>query len=155
MKRLPNNAVTVYKKLLVLAAKDEFEMYDEEAWAKIYERTHKSKLKATAKNIRDLFISTGNITPQKFVEFSELLLNHGSLEDRSADVARRILAPVVGTEECLNVMLKDVDKYVFIINSAGDDASNLKDSVEQLVADRDVPEEWRDFAQAIGIEVDN
>ena len=155
MKRLPNNAVTVYKQLLISIVKGEFEMYDEEAWATIYRRTHKSKLKATAKDIRDLFISTVEITPERFVEFSEMLLDHGSLEERSADVARRILAPVVHDEACLDIILENVDKFVVIINSAGDDASNLKDSVEQLVTDPGVSQEWRDFAEAIGIRVDN
>ena len=155
MKRLPNNAVTVYKQLLVSTAKGEFEIHDEDAWATIYRRTHKSKLKASAKDIRDLFISTVDITPQNFVEFSDILIDHGSLEERSGDVARRMLTPVVDNGQCLNIVLNNADKFVAIINAAGDDASNLKDSLEQMVADPNVPQEWRDFAEAIGIEMDN
>ena len=155
MKRLPNHAVTAYKQVLISAAKGEFEMYDEDAWATIYSRTHKSKLKATAKDIRDLFITSGDITPRKFIEFSDILIDHGSLEERSGDVARRILAPVVSDRQCLSIILNDVGKFVRIINSAGDDASNLKDAVEQVVSDPGVPRELRSFAKAIGIEVDD
>lgn len=71
---LPDNAVTVYKDILIEVAKGEFPMGAEAGWDVFYERTHKSKLKATAKNIRDLFISGTTITAELFMTFADILV---------------------------------------------------------------------------------
>ena len=76
---LPKNAITVYKEILVEVAKGEFSMTPEVGWGVYYERTHKNSLKATAKDIRDLFIDNENIDPDRFIQLSYLLLNHADL----------------------------------------------------------------------------
>ena len=63
---VPDNVVTVYRELLIKVAKDEFQM-DINDRDIFYRRIHKGKLKATAKNIRDIFISEITITPNKFL----------------------------------------------------------------------------------------
>ena len=76
---LPKNAITVYKEILVEVAKGEFSMTPEVGWDVYYERTNKNSLKATAKDIRDLFIDSVTIVPDRFILLADLLLNHADL----------------------------------------------------------------------------
>ena len=148
---VPDNVVTVYRELLISIAKDEFQM-DKDVNDVFYNKIHKAKLKATAKNIRDLFISEITITPNKFLFFSELLLRHGALNEKSADVARKILAPVSADNNCLVFILSNAQQFVSIIEGAGDDAADFKDTIRQkLMASQDDTELLR-FAEAIGID---
>lgn len=118
-------------------------------------KIHKAKLKATAKNIRDLFISKITITPVKFLFFSELLLSHGALNEKSEDVARKILAPVSADDNCLAFIMRNAQQFISIINDAGDDAADFEDTVRQkLMASQDDRELIR-FAQAIGIDIND
>ena len=152
MKRLPTIAVVVYNDVLISSAKSEREPLDSEAWTVIYSRTHKSKLKATAKNIRDLFINHVDITPSKFLEFYDLLVGHGSLEKRSDDVTRRILTLVIHDDTCREKICNDSETFVPIVLAAASDASILKDAIAQLIAETDESENLLKFARAIKVE---
>lgn len=154
LKTLPDNAVSAYRRLLVEFAKGEFSMHRDAGWGIIYERTPKTKLKATAKNIRDKFITSIEISAEKFIFLSDLLLNHAALEDRSAGVSRRILAPVAQNGECLEFIVTNAEKFAQVINQAGDDAADLKDMIRQELMQGDVAEELKHFASLIGIPAD-
>ena len=148
---VPDNVVTVYRELLTSIAKDEFQM-DKDVNDVFYNKIHKAKLKATAKNIRDLFISEITISPRNFLFFSELLLSHGALNEKSADVARRILTPVSADGRCLKFILGNPEQFISILDDAGDDAADFRDTVRQkLMASQDDTELNR-FAEAIGID---
>ena len=144
--------MTVYKEILLEAARGEFTMGAEDGWDVFYERTHKSKLKATAKNIRDLFISETAINAELFMKFKDLLLNHADMKQKSADVARKILAPVVADERCLEFIVDEHEFFASLVNEAGDDASDFKDKIRQRVLTPECSNKVIDFARAIGIE---
>ena len=55
--RLPDDAVAVYKRLLIEVAKDEFQMNEDDGWQVFYRRADKRRLRPTAKNIRDIYLS--------------------------------------------------------------------------------------------------
>jgi len=149
---LPDNAVIVYKEILMESARGEFSMDPKAGWDIFYEKTHKNKLKATAKNIRDLFISETSISPNMFIMFSDMLLKHADMKQKSADVARRILAPIVEDESCLAFILENANFFASLINEAGDDASDFKDVVRQKVLLPECSSKLIAFAKAIGIE---
>lgn len=151
----PDNAVTVFKDILIEVAKGEFVMGADAGWDVFYERTHKNKLKATAKNIRDLFISETTITADMFITFADILLTHADMKQKSADVARKILAPVVGDERCLAFIVDNDEFFASLVNEAGDDASDFKDIVRQKALTPECSKKVVDFARAIGIEQDN
>ena len=155
LKRVPDNAVTVYRDLLIEVAKGEFQMDEDNGWGVFYTNTHKGKLKATAKNIRDLFISKVSITPDQFMFFSDLLLNHGALGQERADVARKILTPVGDDDECLKFIVNNDQQFIPILNDAGDDAADFKDIVRQKLAALQADEELIRFAKAIGVDADD
>lgn len=143
---LPDNAVTVFRRLLVEYSRGDFSMQPDADWKTIYEKTPKAGLIAAAKNIRDLFLTNTEITPDKFMFLSDLLLNHAALEERSAGVARRILAPVVHNQECLEFIVSNGERFAQIIKQAGDDAVDLKDLIRQELIQSSASEELKHFA---------
>jgi len=155
LKTLPDNAVAVYKDILKEVARGELTMEDDAGWDVFYDRTNKNKLKATAKNIRDMFISDTSITADKFMTLANMLVNHGSMKQKSADVARKTLAPVVDNENCLAFILDNDEFFASLINEAGDDASDFTDVIRQKVLVSECSEKLIAFAQAIEIEQPN
>ena len=149
---LPDNAVTVYKEILIAVAKGEFTMGTEAGWDVFYKKTHKSKLKATAKNIRDLFISETTITADMFMTFADMLLNHADMKQKSADVVRKILAPVVADERCLSFIVDNDKFFASLVNDARDDASDFKDIVRRKALMPNCSKKVIDFAKAIKID---
>jgi tRNA A37 threonylcarbamoyladenosine biosynthesis protein TsaE len=154
LKALPDDAISAYKEILLEAARGEVQLSDEHGWNIFYEKTNKNKLKPTAKNIRDLYISEVNVTPPRFIAVSDLLINHSSMEKRSADVTRRILAPVVDDQVCLDIMLKNPEYIAEIVNAAGDDASDFKDKIRQIVSASEHNETLLSFARNLDIEIE-
>ena len=146
---LPKNAITIYKEILVEVAKGEFSMTPDVGWDVYYERTNKNSLKATAKNIRDLFIDNENIDPDRFNHLSDLLLNHAELSKKSGDVVRRILAPVVDDQECLAFIVKNKKDFIPLVKDAGDDASDFKDRLRVKVTQPDCDEMVIEFEKEI------
>ncbi len=151
LKAPPDNAVTVYKDILTDTAKGEFTMKEEEKWGLFYEKINKSKLKATAKNIRDIYLTEVTIDTAKFQEFSEILIELADLMDKSGDVARKILATVVDDEDCLAIILNHDGYFSSLVKDAGDDASDFKDKIRQNIETPGADKKLIEFAIAIGI----
>lgn len=152
LKWVPDNAVTVYKEILIDVSRGEVTIDAEDGWDIFYERTHKGKLKATAKNIRDLFISEIAITAESFLALSDVLLKHADLSEKSADVARKILAPIATDESCQKFFIDNSDFFAALINKAGDDADDFKDIVRQKAMLPEASVGLSNFAKSIGIE---
>ncbi|MCY4611229.1 MAG: hypothetical protein OXC38_05990 [Gammaproteobacteria bacterium] len=155
LKPIPDNVITVYRELLIEVAMGGFEMSESASWSIFYEKIHKGKLKAAAKNIRDLFISEISITPDRFLSLSDLLINHASLDQRNGEVARRILEPVVGNEDCMACIVNNSQIFIPIINGAEDDAEGFKDAVRQKLEMSQDDDKLIRFAKEIGISADD
>ena len=148
IKRLSKDADVAYRETLVQFVEGSAEM-DADEWRVIYRKSDKRRLKPIAKDVRDRLISSVDVTPQKFRTLSEILFEHGDLRSRSADVARRILAPVATDSECLETIVGNKDS-IQIIKSAGDDASTLKDIIRQKSEEASASLELKRFAKTIG-----
>ena len=151
--RIPDDATMVYKELLLETAKGDFQMEGDDRWDVFYEKFDKRKLRPTVKDIRDLFISDVTITPEKFLFFSKMLLSYGDLGKRSADVTRKILAPVCEDEDCFQFILSNDQQFIPIINDAKDDAADFKDTVRKKLSGSESDKKLIRFAKAIGIKV--
>ena len=149
LKSIPEDADTAYRDLLFQFAKGEFALDANQGWSILYMKSDKRKLKTTAKNIRDLFISDREISPEKFMALSEILLKYGSLRERSPDVVRRILELVVMDADCLEFILGNAEELIPVINRAGDDASGLKDTIRKMSMDSGASDELKKFARKI------
>ncbi len=151
---LPRNAIIFFKEFLVEVANGNFSMKPKEEWDVYYARTNKNSLKATAKNIRDLFIDNVNIDPDRFIQLSDLLLNHADLKNRSGDVVRKILTPVVDDRECMAFILDNKQYFVPLVKDAGDDASDFKDKLRVKVSKPDCDEMVIEFEKEIADDIE-
>lgn len=120
-----------------------------------YEKIDPARLIPTAKDIRDQYILEGDITPNQFLVLHKLLISCGSLEEKSAEVARRILTPAIRDDGCLTIIIAENNADIFsnIIKDAGDDASDLKEFLREKLKDEEERVELEKFCELIGINV--
>ncbi|HBN06229.1 MAG TPA: hypothetical protein DD434_10650 [Bacteroidales bacterium] len=119
---------------------------------KLIENLDRRKTSALIKDIRDKYCnSQSNITPQLFIFFEEWFENQGKLKDVADRTTHKIIEPVINDSTCLDIIISKSDYYADIINSAGDDATALKDVIKMKI--QNSPEEnLISFAKKIGIE---
>lgn len=153
MRSVPNAAISVYKSKLLAFAKGSSSMENRDFWDTLYLRTAKSKLSNIAMAIRNELISSENISEEKFLILFDLLKDGGNLAERSGDVVRHILFPVLNSVPCKEVMCVNADTLVPIIQAAWDDASEFKVAIEESIREPDVSSDWLAFAKAIGLNV--
>jgi hypothetical protein len=151
-KSLPDNLISAYKTVLTDYARGELDLNSLMVWDKIYSKVNKSKLKSTFKNIRDLFISEREITPNQFKYLLPFLKEHGALEKRASDVVRKILTKVASEDDCLSGIIADSDYFQPLIRSAADDAFDFKDIIRQKVENGSEQEGLVDFAKKLKID---
>ena len=77
------------------------------------------------------------------------------MNEKSADVARRILTPVSADDRCLAFIVSYSKQFISILNNARDDAADFKDTVRQKLMASQVDNELIRFAGAIGINDNN
>lgn len=153
--QIPDNAITAYTNILVSISVSEIIPPNSLYLDKLVETINKKLLKETIKNIRDKFINTVDITPALFHFFATWLMELGKLNERSADVTRRILSPVINDDACLSFIIKQMDYFSKIVNNAGDDAVNFRDSIRIKIQSGSTIENLSVFANMINIELNN
>lgn len=150
--QVPDNAVSAYSDILKKIAKDEYR--DSEIVRSIfYKKIDKGRLIPTAKDIRDIFMSIFNTpTAEQFILFSDLLLEWGALQEKSADVVRKILTPICNKDDNFFQFIVDNEqKFVPIMNKAGNDAAGFKDLVRRkMYSSHD--KKLDHFASMIGVQ---
>ena len=100
----------------------------------IVERLDKRKIKSTVTDIRnDFCIGKKTINAIKFQFFETWLRSHGNLKSQAGDVIDKIVKPVISDGACRSLILQNKDFYMDLINTAGDDAYELKKSLRNLI----------------------
>ncbi len=149
LKSVPENAISEFKLVLYEIAKGEYVWELEEGLDLFYQRTHKGKLKAMAKEIRDMFIRERNITPKKFLLLSRLLFNCAALDEECSGSIRGILTPVLESNGCIEVFLEHSSKIVALVKEAGDDAGDFVEHIMGFLKDYDDDSDLGGFRNAI------
>ena len=94
----------------------------------------KRKIKSTVTDIRnDFCIGKKTINAIKFQFFETWLRSHGNLKSQAGDVIDKIVKPVISDGACRSLILQNKDFYMDLINTAGDDAYELKTSLRNLI----------------------
>jgi hypothetical protein len=151
---IPDNIIEYGKMLLndIAAGKQAIPTQDELS-QKIIDKLNKKRTAALIKDIRNEFCNGNYIINQKlFIYLESWLRLQGDLLYRSADVVRTIIAPVLDASDCLDVIISNSDYYTQIINSAEDDATDLKDKIVDIMK---INKESAlvEFAKKIGVNI--
>lgn len=133
-KPLPENLFNIGIRYLNEIASQGIIPKDNDVKAKIINKLDKRKTGSTIEKIRDSFCnSQSDITPQKFLYLESWLRQQGKLNNRAGEVIHRIIDPIINDENCLRLLVDNSDFYAKIINTAGDDASATKQTIQQKV----------------------
>jgi hypothetical protein len=154
LKKLPDNAITAYNKLLVSISNNEMNPIQSAYLEKLIEIIPGRSIKETIKNVRDTFINTIDITVDLFLYFSNMFVELGELKKRSDDVTRRILTPVIDDEKCLLFIISHSNFFSEIVNKAGDDSVKFKETIRRKIQLGPTIENLVDFAIKIKVEID-
>lgn len=149
IKNLPENVTSAYKNILVNLAKEEIKIIHSAKNDYITKRINKNSLKSTIKDIRDHFINNKDISPELFMFFFNMFIEHGKLNERPNDVTRRILTPVVNDENCLLFMIEHREYVSTIVNKSDEDSVNIRDHIRLKVESGSSIENLNDFAEKI------
>lgn len=150
-KPLPENLFNIGIRYLNEIASQGIIPKDNDVKAKIINKLDKRKTGSTIEKIRDSFCnSQSDITPQKFLYLESWLRQQGKLNNRAGEVIHRIIDPIINDENCLRLLVVNSDFYAKIINTAGDDASATKQTIQQKVNTSE-DAKLLAFAQKIGI----
>ena len=150
LRRIPANAAKSYQKLLIQMVRGELQI--SKSTRDLFDkRMDKRRKKSIAISIRDLFIDEVQITSDDFLLFSNMLLLHGGLTQRSGETVKRIMEPVAGNDECLLYIIDNKSQFFPILEIAGSDAMDFK----SMMRKRSLPQRQDDkklgtFAKEIG-----
>jgi len=152
IEKLPDNVFNALKDILLQISKSKIALpEDGSIWSFFIDKADKKKLTPTIKDIRDYFIRENNIDCNMFQFFEKLFIEIGSLNDKPGDVTRTIITKIVSDDSCLNIILDNQDFYTEIINSAGDDAENLKGIILNNFKENNENIKLKEFAKKINI----
>ena len=156
LKALPDDGIAAYKEVLINVASDTIGLLaDGVGWDVIYNRVNKNKLKATIKDIRDLFIGSVPIDCPRFCLFVDMMVDHGDLNSRSGDVARKILTPVATDTTCLQIISDRRRYFSKLVEAAGDDGYDFRDIVRRAINTAGEDDALIEFAEMIGVAPDD
>ncbi len=121
--------------------------------AMILGKLDKRKIGTTIIEIINSFCNgeTGyEMTSQKFLFFEELFKKQkNTLQSRAGVVTSLIIKPILPDSQCRNKILSDKDFYATIINSAGDNAEELRADITSIIESNKDDTELKTFAQLI------
>jgi hypothetical protein len=101
----------------------------------IYGIIDKRKIRTTFRNTRDLYIREYDINCKEFLFFIPKFKKHNILYERSGEVVRRIIIPVIDEIECLNYIMKNEEYFIRIINNADESKIDLVSKINQKLGE--------------------
>ena len=153
IKVLPRNVFASLKQIFRKIAESEISIPEEDTiWAYFIEKSKKETISPTIKNIRDYYIRENNITKEQFIFFEVFFREYGKLGDKPSDITRTILGKIISNNECFELIIKESDFYISIINNSGEDAADLKDIIYGKLTKKSEDKKLIEFASQIGIE---
>jgi hypothetical protein len=154
LEKLPDNLIEFGKKILNDIAAEEQPIPEEnDLLQKVINKLRKKDTATQIKDIKNGFCNGQYIiNSQIFKYFESWFETQGDLLSRSAEAVHNIIEPVIDDTDCLNIIISKLDYYSKIINSAGDDATDLKKKIEILL-ETNKDTKFIKFAKKIGIEL--
>jgi len=152
---LPNNIFKSIKTILINISKLEIDIPDPDSiWSNFIEKAKVNEITPTIKNIRDYFVRENNISPGLFIFFESFFRKYGDINDISADFVRTILSRIISNDDCFDLIIKEKDFYIPIINNAKEDASDLKENIRTRLNANQTDKSLIEFAKEINVKIE-
>jgi len=127
-------AVSAIKETLLKVAKAEINIPDLNIWNKIIEKSNKSSIRSTMKDVRNLFINTKEIDANMFLFFGEMLFNYGEMEKDPGSLRRIFRKQIFENEYCVNIILNHKDNMIAVYQN-GEEKEDFDNEIKVLVSE--------------------
>lgn len=133
IKIIPENINEYGRRLLdEIASKKRNIPNHDDIYQKIINKLDNRKISAQIIEIRNKFCNdVYKIDANIFKYFESWLRKQGDLINRNTEVLHTIIEPVLNNPECLNIIIKNSEFYINLINSAGDEAINICEQINK------------------------
>lgn len=147
---LPENLTEFAKMILVdISSGNQTTNQLPNLFKKIIEMVDCRKVKSTITDIRNEFCNgKRSINSSKFQFFESWFRLHGNLSDRAGEFLDKIVKPIITDTSCQSLIMQNKDFYITLINTAGDEAYELKNSLKNI-AKHNADEQLIEFVNAI------
>jgi len=146
-----------FKELLVEKAKGNCDGLSKEIVADMIElfESNRRELLSAFNDVRDCFCGGScTMTKELFDFYGEWLLKYSKLEENTSTLRTIFPSAVLDKNENVQLILKNKDKMVRIVEKAGDENKDFKDKIKSLLeSNHKDSEDFKEFAKAIGVEL--
>ena len=146
-----------FKELLVEKAKGNCDGLSKEIVADMIElfESNRRELLSAFNDVRDCFCGGScTMTKELFDFYGEWLLKYSKLEENTSTLRTIFPSAVLDKNENVQLILKNKDKMVRIVEKAGDENKDFKDKIKSLLeGEYKDSEEFKVFAKSIGVEL--
>jgi len=152
--KYPQNAIDALKIVLNEIASGVISIPNKIIWNSLISQLEKQGRKHTAtfNTIRDSFCRDGNISVALFSFFGDWLFYYSDLEKKQETLRTIFTSAVLIDKLSLELILKNKDKMIPIINASGDnESSDFKDIIRNIL-EKNNDLSFVEFAKTIGVE---
>ncbi len=146
-----------FKELLVEKAKGNCDGLSKEIVADMIElfESNRRELLSAFNDVRDCFCGGScTMTKELFDFYGEWLLKYSKLEENTSTLRTIFPSAVLDKNENVQLILKNKDKMVRIVEKAGSENKDFKDKIKSLLeSNHKDSEDFKEFAKAIGVEL--
>lgn len=102
-------------------------------------------------SIRDIFISSASITPEKIKYFGKLLFEYGKLEESPQSLEKIFPTEYIDNDEIILLLIENKEKVKVLVDNS-ENSNDFKQKTEALLKGRKKGDEvFTEFCKAIGI----
>lgn len=147
----PPNATSAVKEVLEGIANGTITIPDKALWMRINDKLNKNTLRATMKDIRDIYLSKKEIDVPAFLFFGDWLLEHGELYANGGSL-RRVFRKSILQADTISIIMRhgDIIKKIF---DGSEDKEDFTNEVKVLLTEKNV--DIVPLAQLLGILIEN
>ena len=102
-------------------------------------------------SIRDIFISSASITPEKIKYFGKLLFEYGKLEESPQSLEKIFPTEYIDDDEIILLLIENKEKVKVLVDNS-ENSNDFKQKIEALLKGRkNSDKQFVEFCESIGI----
>jgi len=145
----PPNATSAIKEVLEGIANGDIPVPEYDLWVKIIDKLNKNTLRATMKDVRDIYVLNKEIQVSSFIFFGDWLFEYGELTANSA-VLRRIFRKSLLQTSTIELIMRHSEKMKRIYENSTD-KEDFANEIKVLLSEKNA--DFQDFASLLEISI--
>lgn len=152
MSSLPENVSEFGKRIIADIASGGQTLPLNEYMAAIVNKLDRRKTASSIAKIRNGFcVDTATINAPKFEFLEPWLRTQGDMESYAGDAVDKILKPIIGNASCRELILRNEEFYISLIEKTADRSYEFKQNLKRIVTDLPTDDLIVEFAEKIAV----